>query len=117
MNVVDVLAGLQEIAPRVRAVAVLDGEGTVTAATLPDPEPFARAVGELLGSADALRRTQGRSLTRVRVTTRDGDVYAVRDGGRTLVAAAEKGALPALVFHDLEACLQRLGRETAGAAG
>ena len=114
MDAAAALADLREVAPSVRAAVLLGESGDVTAATAAQPAEFARAAEALIAAADELRRSQGRTLVRLRVVTRTGAVYAARGERGWLVAVADASASERLVFYDLERCLRGVA-ETAGA--
>ncbi|MDQ3992513.1 MAG: hypothetical protein M3229_02525, partial [Actinomycetota bacterium] len=78
MDVAAALAELREVAPHVRAAVLLDDSGEAIASTVAQPAELGRAARELIVAADELRRSQGRTLVRLRVLTRDGGVYAAR---------------------------------------
>ena len=111
MTEADALAELQTLAPELYTVALLGPDGDVRASTLDDPSAFAAAAAELLEAAGSLRTGGERTVARLHVEAHGGAVYAVADGGLTLVAAAAPGAAPALALHDLGACLTRIGRD------
>ena len=111
MTEADALAELQTLAPELYTVALLGPDGDVRASTLDDPSAFAAAAAELLEAAGSLRTGGARTVARLRVEAHGGAIYAVADGGLTLVAAAAPGAAPALALHDLGACLTAIGRD------
>ena len=109
------LADLHEVAPQLRAAVLLDESGEVHGATAARLADFARAARALIAAADELRRSQGRTLVRLRVVTRTGAVYAARGGPGWLAATADASAVETLVFYDLESCLRGIA-ESPGAA-
>jgi hypothetical protein len=104
---VDAAAALESLRPELGALVLLDADGTVQASTVADPAPLARAVGDLLDAASALRPGQ-RRVERLSVEAPAGFVFAVTIGDRTLAAAAGADATPALALHDLAATLERV---------
>ena len=102
------LADLTEISPYVEAAAILDREGATVAATTDTPaaDRLARAGQELLRVAGERLGAERREPTHVEAALRDGSVFAVRDGERSIVARTRSHAPSALVLHDLEACLR-----------
>jgi hypothetical protein len=106
----DALAALQQQSPELRALVLIGADGQVRASTLEDPGPLAGAAAELLDAAAALRPGGERTVVRLAVATEDGAVFAVADGGLTLVAAGGRDAAAPLALHDLGACLAALDR-------
>ena len=111
MTEADALAELRTLAPELHTVALLGPDGDVRASTLDDPSAFAAAAAELLEAAASLRPGDERTVERLHVGGGGGAVFAVSDGGLTLVAAAGPEAAPALALHDLRACLAKIGRD------
>src|SRR4051794_29516198 len=110
METGEALADLQQLAPQLDTIVVLDDRGRVRASTSPEPAAFADAVAELLDAAAALRPGE-RLVERLSVATRDGWLFAAADEERTIAAAAGPDAAPALALHDLQAFLARLAGE------
>ena len=111
MTEADALAELRTLAPELHTVALLAPDGDVRASTLDDPSAFAAAAAELLEAVTSLRPGGERTVDRLYVKGGGGAVFAVSDGGLTLVAAAGPEAAPALALHDLRACLAKIGRD------
>ena len=63
---------------------------------------------DLLAAAE--RHFQGgeRTLTQLEVALKEGSVFVVRDGGRSIVATTGAGPTSGLVFYDLRTCLRAL---------
>jgi len=117
MDAAQALADLTEISSHVHQVAILDRDGTILAATARDParaERFVAAVTPLLDEADRLARSRGLpELAQLEVSTLEGSVFAVRHGGRLIVATTRPDPTVGLVFYDLKHCLGSID----GAAG
>jgi predicted regulator of Ras-like GTPase activity (Roadblock/LC7/MglB family) len=109
MDAAQALADLTEISSQVHQVAILDRDGTILAATARDParaERFVAAVTPLLDEADRLARSRGLpELAQLEVSTLEGSVFAVRHGGRLIVATTRPDPTVGLVFYDLKHCL------------
>ena len=104
----DAAAALETLRPELGALVLLDGDGEVQASTVAEPEPFARAVAELVDAAASLRPGGERRVERLSVEAPGGFVFAVAARGRTLAAAAGPDATPALALHDLASTLAQL---------
>ena len=100
------LADLTEISLQVRAAAVFDAKGEVAAATLDHPEPFIRAVQNLVAAAGEAR---GGSLTQLEAATSEGSVFVVREGDSYIAATTTPEPTVALVFYDLKTALRASG--------
>src|SRR6266511_3030814 len=79
------VARMGEMSPDLRGCAVLDSEGRVLAASA-DPERWTAPAAALLAAADS---AGGERATHLQVATEDGDAFAVRHQGLTMVAVAE----------------------------
>jgi hypothetical protein len=97
------LADLTEISSQVEAAAVFDGKGKVRASTLQDPEPFVRAVQDLLAAAGDVR---GGALSQLEAATGQGSVFVLRDGDAFIAATTGPEPTVALVFYDLKTALR-----------
>jgi hypothetical protein len=104
------LAELTEISSQVEAAALFDAKGSVAASTLADPQPFVRAVQDLVAAAGEAR--QG-SLSQLEAATSTGSVFVVRDGESYIAATTAPEPTVALVFYDLKTALRAA---SAGAA-
>jgi hypothetical protein len=104
------LAELTEISSQVEAAALFDAKGSVAASTLTDPEPFVRAVQDLLAAAGESR--QG-SLSQLEAATGGGSVFVVRDGDSYIAATTAPEPTVALVFYDLKTALRAAAAEAA----
>jgi predicted regulator of Ras-like GTPase activity (Roadblock/LC7/MglB family) len=109
MDAAQALADLTEISSQVHQVAILDRDGTLLAATAHDPlraERFVAAITPLLEEADRLARSRGLpELGQLEVSTLEGSVFAVRQGGRLIAATTRPDPTVGLVFYDLKHCL------------
>lgn len=99
------VAYLEEVSPEMRGCAILDSAGKVLAATSDDPGAWTEPARELIEAADA---AGGEPAAHVHVATGDGEVFAVRLGGLTAVAVAERFVLSSLMAFDLRAVLREL---------
>jgi hypothetical protein len=115
MNGAATLADLQETAPHLRALVLLDAGGAPIASTLDEPGALASTVGELVDEAASLRPGSDRAVERLQVVTGEGAVFAVSNRTRTLAAVAGTDAPAELIFHDLRASLDALDTEDADA--
>jgi hypothetical protein len=97
------LADLTEISSQVEAAAVFDGKGKVRASTLGEPEPFVRAVQDLLAAAGEAR---GGSLSQLEAATAGGSIFVLRDGDAYIAATTGPEPTVALVFYDLKTALR-----------
>lgn len=121
MTAEQALADLSEISSQVEAAALFDAKGSISASTLRDPQPFVRAVQDLLAAAGEAR--QG-SLAQLEAATTEGSVFVVRDGDSYIAATTGTEPTVALVFYDLKTALRAAGavapkprRRTKKAAG
>lgn len=108
MDAASALADLLEISSHVDAAVVVEGDGTVAGPTIASEagsDRLARAgLGLIDGAAERLAR--GRTLTQAEAALREGGLFVLRDGTRTIVARTRPKAPSLLVFHDLRTCLQ-----------
>ena len=109
------LVELTDLSPQIEAAVITDGSGAVLGSTAPAAraDALARAAGEALAAADAVR--DGARVTRVQVTLPRGGLFVVRDGDRRLAATTGPGPTAELVVFDLRSCLRRLARDPEGA--
>jgi hypothetical protein len=105
---VDAAAALETLRPELGALVLLDSDRQVEASTVADPEPFARAVAQLLDAAGALRPGGERHVQRLSVEVTGGFVFAVAGAERTIAAVSGPDATPPLALHDLASTLARL---------
>jgi predicted regulator of Ras-like GTPase activity (Roadblock/LC7/MglB family) len=116
------LADLMEISSQVQAAVLLEGDGDPAASTLADEgrtRELARVARELLGAAEQVRVAPGAlPLSQLEVATRDGSVFVVREGERTIAAVTGPTPTVGLVFYDLRTCLSgAAASETDGGDG
>ena len=93
-----------EISADLRGAAILDSEGQVLAAT-GHYEAWQSAANGFVEAAD---KGAGQSMSQVHVGTEEGEVFAVRQGGFTVVAAAERFTLAGLMLFDIRSVLREL---------
>jgi predicted regulator of Ras-like GTPase activity (Roadblock/LC7/MglB family) len=117
MDAAQALADLTEISSQVHQVAILDGGGSLLAATAPDPsraQRFVAALTPLLDEADRLARSRGLpELTQLEVSTLEGSVFAVRQDGRLVAATTRSDPTVGLIFYDLKHCLSSIDSTAA----
>ncbi len=115
------LADLTEISSHVEAAVILADDGRVLASTLREEQAraFAHTAAELLAVGKDVRKgSAGASLARVEAATREGSVFVVSDGTRTIAATTAPAPPVGLVFYDLETSLRALaevGRDGSAA--
>lgn len=98
------VAYLHEMAPDLRACAILDGGGEPLAAT-GDLERWREPARALLEAADA---AGGEPAEHVHVATEDGEAFALRQGGLAMVAVTERFVLASLMVFDMRSVLRDL---------
>ena len=105
---------LVEISADLRGAAILDSTCEVLAATS-DPDAWQSAGQELRSR----RPTPGRGepLSQAHVGTEEGEVFAVRQGRFTVVAAADRFALGGLMLFDIRSVLRDMTNGDQDAAG
>jgi predicted regulator of Ras-like GTPase activity (Roadblock/LC7/MglB family) len=117
MDAAQALADLTEISSQAVHVAIVEGEGSILATTIPDPdraERFVVGIGKLLAEADALRQARGLpTLTQLEAATLDGSVFIVRRGERMVAATTRPDPTVGLVFYDLKHCLRSIAEGAA----
>jgi hypothetical protein len=102
------IARLREMSDDVRGCAILGPDGELLAAS-GDPQRWQEAAAVLLGAADLAGDAPA---DRVHVATEDGEVFAVRHGGLTMVVVSERFALASLMAFDMRTVLRDLGAGT-----
>jgi hypothetical protein len=106
------VAYLTELSPELRGCAILDATGTVLASGGGGDDPAWRgAAEELVRAADG---ATGEPAAHVHIATADGEVFMVRLGALTAVAATERFVLSSLTLFDLRAALRELGAAGSG---
>jgi predicted regulator of Ras-like GTPase activity (Roadblock/LC7/MglB family) len=110
MDAQQALADLMEISSQVDAAAVISPDGDVVAATVSDEaaRKLAQAASALVAAAPA---SDARTPTQIEAATREGSVFVVRDGERTIAAATGPSPTAGLVFYDLKTCLRALAEK------
>jgi predicted regulator of Ras-like GTPase activity (Roadblock/LC7/MglB family) len=117
MDAPEALADLMEISSQVDTAVISGPDGDVLASTL--PEEAARRLAQTAAAlAGAAPDSGERTLTQLEAATRDGSVFVVRDGDRSIAATTGASPTAGLVFYDLKTCLRLLeSREDAQAKG
>jgi hypothetical protein len=99
------------MAADLRGCALLDSQGEVLAASgEAERDDWREASADLLAAADAARDEPSRH---VHVATEDGEVFAIRDRGLTMVAVAERFTLASLLVSDIRTVLRELAAPAA----
>lgn len=114
MDAASALADLTEISSQVEAAVLLDENGSVLASTLADEaraERIARAGVDLLAGAREHIGAEAREPIQVEAALREGSLFVVRGGGRTIVATTSPSPSSGLVFYDLKTCLGAMAQE------
>lgn len=100
---------LDELSTDIRAAVLLDGARAVAAHSRDGADDGGARLRELtlelLGRADA---AAGEPPSQVEVSTPEGAVFAVREGGWTIAVVAGRFALSSLMFYDLRSVLADL---------
>jgi predicted regulator of Ras-like GTPase activity (Roadblock/LC7/MglB family) len=104
------LAYLSEMSLDLRGAAILDGEGSVLAAS-GDPERWREDAAVLFEAAD---RAGGQPVEQIHIGTEQGEVFALRHAGLAAVAVTERFALASLTFFDMRSLLRDLARGEKG---
>jgi predicted regulator of Ras-like GTPase activity (Roadblock/LC7/MglB family) len=103
------IADLTEISTQIEAAVLADRSGEPVASSL-DDAGRARA---LAGAAAAIFAAAGEpEPAQVEAVTRDGSLFAVREGDRIVAAVTPSSAPSGLVLYDLRTCLRQLTAET-----
>src|SRR5262249_8109542 len=105
------LAFLTEMSPDLRGAAILDGRGTVLAASGDDTEAWGDAARALLAAADA---ADPEPANQVHVGSESGEVFALRHEGLVAVAVTERFALASLMLFDMRQALRDLALAARG---
>lgn len=98
------LAYLTEMSPDLRGGAILRSDGAVLAAS-GRPERWREDAVTLLAVADG---AGGEPVEQAHIATEQGEVFAVRHAGMTVIAVADRFALASLLFFDMRAVLRDL---------
>src|SRR3954451_10751081 len=105
MDAGQVLADLTEISSQIQGAVILDDEAGILASTFGGDgraEGLARAARALVDAASTVRPDSAPRLSQLEASTREGSVFVVRDGARTIVAATTPEPTVGLVFYDLK---------------
>jgi hypothetical protein len=95
------LAQVLEVSDDLRAVVVFEhGEPVASNLSQDEAAAIAGRADAMLAYAGTLRR--GAGVKQLVATTREGDVYVVRQGERGVVAITSPGSLAGVVQHDLK---------------
>ena len=103
---------LAELSTDIRAGVLLDADGGLVASWEGDDargERVRELVVELVERADAAAGERERPV-QFEVSTGDGGVFCVREGGWTIAVVTGRFALSSLMFFDLRKLLEDLGR-------
>ena len=108
MDAASALADLLEISAQVEAAVLLDADGSVAASTLPSDAAAERVARAGTGLLEAATEgvAEGRAVAEVEAALREGSVFVVRDGGRTIVARTLPRPSSQLVLYDLRSALR-----------
>jgi hypothetical protein len=101
------LAFLTEMWPDLRGAAILDGGGTVLAAS-GEPERWQEDAAALFAAADA---AESEPVEQVHVATAQGEVFALRNRSYAAIAVTDRFALASLMLFDLRSVLRELAAE------
>jgi hypothetical protein len=109
MDAAQALAELTDLSSQVVRAVVLDDGGDVLAGTDDPAEAQALAAAALaLVAAAADLSSTGADVGRVEVELRDGGLFVLREGGRTIAATTGPGPTAGLVAYDLRTCLHAI---------
>lgn len=113
MDASQALADLAEISPQIEAAAIVDETGAALGSTLPDElgGELARLGQRLLDEADSVVAMDDGKLMQLRIETRGGVVFAVREGGLSILATTMDEPTAGLVFYDLRSTLRSMREE------
>jgi predicted regulator of Ras-like GTPase activity (Roadblock/LC7/MglB family) len=101
------LAFLAEMSPDLRGAAILGPEGVVLAAS-GDSDRWREDAAALFDVAD---RAGDEPVEQLHVGTEQGEVFALRHAGLTVVAVTERFALASLTFFDMRSLLRDLASD------
>jgi len=118
MDARQALTDLQEISPQLEAAVIFGEGGDLEASTLADEESsreVARLGGRLLDEAGFLRSDGSSPVSQVHARLGGGNVFVVREAGRSIAAVSGGEPTVGLVFYDLRSALRSLEGETDAA--
>ncbi len=109
MDAAQALGELMELSSQITAAIALDEDGSVLAASSPDPAAAALSAAtlELVSAAADLGAEDG-EVTRVEVELDEGAFFVLREGGRTVAATTGPKPTSGLVVYDLRTCAQAI---------
>jgi predicted regulator of Ras-like GTPase activity (Roadblock/LC7/MglB family) len=107
------LAYLSEMSPDLRGAAILDGDGSVLAAS-GEESRWQEDAAELFAAAD---RADGEPVEQVHIGTEQGEIFALRHAGFAAVAVTDRFALASLLFFDMRSLLRDLAGGGDGRPG
>lgn len=98
----EMLGRLHEVAPGIRALAVLKGDQLLAASS---EGPWLERAERLWELADA-ETADGAAANQIHVGIEEGEVFGLRDGSLRVVAVTNRLVLASLVFWDLRAVVR-----------
>jgi len=103
MDVAQALADLTQISSQIEQAVVVSPDGSVLGSTFGGGERLAEVASRLLREAETAR---GRAPQQLEAATRDGSVFVLQEGERTIVATTGPAPTVGLVFYGLKSCLK-----------
>jgi predicted regulator of Ras-like GTPase activity (Roadblock/LC7/MglB family) len=103
MDVAQALADLTQISSQIEQAVVVGSDGALLGSTFEGGERLAAIAARILEEAETAR---GRPPQQLEAATREGSVFVLRDGDRTIVATTAPSPTVGLVFYDLKSCLK-----------
>ena len=116
MDTASALADLSEISSQIETAVVFDSAGTVLGSTGGDEARSKRLVRtalDLVAAAADVGMTEGRTLTQLEASLREGSVFVVTGDERGIAVTTTPEPTSGLVFYDLKTCLRSLADEPA----
>jgi predicted regulator of Ras-like GTPase activity (Roadblock/LC7/MglB family) len=113
VDAAEALRELTEISSQIEAAVLINGDGSLLAATQEDEAAaarFASAAQELVRAAEAAGQPDAQ-LVQMEVATPEGSVFVARDGERVVAAVTRPEPTAGLVFYDLKSCLRAAAAE------
>jgi predicted regulator of Ras-like GTPase activity (Roadblock/LC7/MglB family) len=109
MDAAQALSELTALSAQITAAIVVDADGSPLASTLDEAriKDAARTVQELVSAAGRVGEN-GKTVTQLEVSTRDGAVFLVREGERAIAATTRPAPAAGLVFYDLKTTLRSI---------
>jgi len=114
VDIASALADLSEISSQIETAVVFDAAGTVLGSTGTDEmrsSRLARAALDLVAAAEHVGPGEGRALTQIEGSLREGSVFVVTGAERAIAATTTPEPTSGLVFYDLKTCLRSLVSE------